>query len=106
MVDWQSSCRLLDHINAEIEDIVTSCSLLIVSIMSHGRLGALVGSDESSIPISNVIKFLTEKLPKEVPLVSYTPSINFALINIYYHHEISKHLPKNDAFRSLNIRAP
>lgn len=73
MVEWKSSAHLLSLMDGKLDDVVSSSSLLIVSIMAHGRLGSLVGSDESSLPISDVLKFLTDRLPEEIPLVSGTP---------------------------------
>ena len=56
-------------IDSSLEGIVGDCSLLIVAVMTHGYRGALRGSENSEIPINDIMFQLQNTLPKHTPLV-------------------------------------
>ena len=45
-------------------------SLLVISIMCHGKAGMLTGSGNYKVSISDILQVLRERLPSSLPLVS------------------------------------
>ena len=68
-LEWTNTAELGSMIDSSLEGIVSSCSLLIVAVMTHGYRGALRGSKNSEIPINDILFQLQHTLPKNTPLV-------------------------------------
>ena len=74
-VQWNCAHKLKVVLQRELEDIVSKgLSILVVSIMSHGRLGMLFGKNsdgkDTSIAISSLIDQMERVIPESIPLVS------------------------------------
>lgn len=79
-VKWESVNGLRKAINGDVTSVKTSCSLLIICLMSHGSLGCLHGSDDEIITIDTILKDICEELPPDIPLVGLC-FINFNQAN-------------------------
>ena len=67
---WKSALELPAILQANLPATETDCmSVLMVCVMSHGRIGTLKGSGSSIMPISNILWQLKELLPPHLPLV-------------------------------------
>ena len=75
-LEWTNTAELGSMIDSSLEGIVSSCSLLIVAVMTHGYRGALRGSENSEIPVNDILFQLQHTLPKNTPLVR---SVNSSL---------------------------
>lgn len=71
-VEWCEWDHLKKTIQGKLHDIKTSkeCSLLIVAIMSHGKMGMIYDKDDIGLPIDDIILQLHRGLPSHIPLVS------------------------------------
>ena len=74
-IQWNCAHKLEGILKRELEDIVSKgLSVLVVSIMSHGRLGLLSGKNSEGkvtmIEISYLIDQMGEVIPASIPLVS------------------------------------
>ena len=68
--EWRSEAELYDNLNNKIDELLTQgLSLLVISIMAHGRAGVLGGSNGSLITITGILSHLKDKLPEHLPLV-------------------------------------
>ena len=70
MKEWTTTFSLRQEFMDELKDCKDKLSLLLVCIMSHGRVGRIAGAENTEIPISDIIELLDNILPKKVPLVS------------------------------------
>ena len=70
-MDWSEAGELQCMIESALSGIVGNCSLLIVSLMSHGCRGVLRGSDGEEIPVNDILHQFTYTLPEYVPLVCH-----------------------------------
>ena len=52
-------------------------SLLVISIMCHGKAGMLTGSGNYKVSISDILQVLRERLPSSMPLVSCFLPLHF-----------------------------
>ena len=70
---WKSALELPAILQENLSATETDCmSVLMVCIMSHGRIGTLTGTQSSVMPISDVLWKLSELLPEHLPLVGIT----------------------------------
>lgn len=51
-------------------EILASCSLLTICMMSHGTFGTITGCDQKQIAINDILHQITQILPPHLPLVS------------------------------------
>ena len=79
-LEWTNAAELGSMIDSSLEGIVGDCSLLIVAVMTHGYRGALRGSENSEIPINDILFQLQHTLPKHTPLVR-----KFIIIHLYLY---------------------
>ena len=71
MVEWEFVTTLPHTIHETLSTIPTDAvSVVVVCIMSHGKLGALSDSAGSQIPVNYILHQLTDILPQEATLVS------------------------------------
>lgn len=68
-MEWADASELRRMIHCITSRVVDDCSLLVVSVMSHGIRGVVKGSDDSVMPINDILKQLTDSLPNHIPLV-------------------------------------
>ena len=67
---WYNTQDLITYICEHLNTFPSAnMSLLFVSIMTHGRAWILIGSDESTIQITNILHLLKRELPEHLPLV-------------------------------------
>ena len=72
-VEWESALKLPHILCEQLSGHTDQMSVLMVCIMSHGRIGTLTGSQSSVMPISDVLWKLSELLPEHLPLVCIIP---------------------------------
>ena len=72
-VMWESALKLPHILHEQLTGHTDQMSLLMVCIMSHGRIGTLTGTQSSVMPISDVLWKLSELLPEHLPLVGIIP---------------------------------
>ena len=71
MIEWDLVVTLPSVIYKAIRHLSTSTvSVVVVCIMSHGKLGALSDSAGSQIPVNYILHQLSDMLPRNVTLVS------------------------------------
>ena len=68
-MEWSEAVELHNMIESALSRIVDDCSLLIVSLMSHGSRGALADSHGNRIPVNSILHQLSVLLAQETPLV-------------------------------------
>ena len=74
-MEWSTTEELQ---NIAVGEIVTTCSLLIFSLMAHGSRGTVNGSTGESVPVNDILHQLSHTLPAELPMVNQlrTPAVN------------------------------
>ena len=90
-IEWTDALALRNIIMSETDDFINGgVSMLFIVIMTHGRVGMLIGSNNTKMPITDVLSILNEKIPSRIPLVSKiwlcwdSPSVlPFAVISSY-----------------------
>ena len=71
-IEWKSALDLRHRID---ELPSQGISLLVISIMTHGKAGMLYGCNGSHIPITDVLQIVDNKLSEQVPMVCIHSSI-------------------------------
>ena len=61
--------RQIDSLHTNITRLSAKCSLLFISVMSHGKMGALCGPDGVMLPVKDLIDQISYAIPAEIPLV-------------------------------------
>lgn len=69
-VEWELAPDLPRVIHENISHLPVITSVVIVCIMSHGKIGTLSDHDGTQLPLNVILHQLTETLPKEITLVS------------------------------------
>ena len=70
MIEWKSASNLPQTIEEELRRLPSDkLSLLVLSIMSHGKTGMIAGESNSLVQITDIISCLKQKLLPELPLV-------------------------------------
>lgn len=67
---WSTTYELMRALNNSVNAVSDDCSLLVISLMSHGRKGVICGAEDTEMEINDIWHILTHKLPETVPLVS------------------------------------
>ena len=67
---WTHTNDLQNTIFQKLMEIKDNCSFVFACIMSHGRLGQLCGSQDSSVSINTIIRLFEQHLHPRTPLVS------------------------------------
>mgnify|MGYP001800351471 CR=1 FL=1 len=78
--EWEGATDLMAIIDDAVATISTDCSLLLVSLMSHGSRGMLGASDGKSIPVNHILQRIYHSLPPYVPLVGGYSSHSFSFL--------------------------
>ena len=68
-LEWLNTVELHNLIDSSLSLIVSSCSLLLVCLMSHGSRGSVIGSEGKEKPVNDIIHQLDRLLPKSIPQV-------------------------------------
>ena len=68
--EWSTVTELEDSLHANITGLSAKCPLLFISVMSHGRMGALCGPDGVMLPVKDLIDQISRVIPAKIPLVS------------------------------------
>lgn len=69
--EWSLTTELLDSIKHLLKDLLSYCSILFISIMSHGSHGVLKGTGGSQISVNHVLEVAADILPNHLPMVSF-----------------------------------
>ena len=88
---WCSSPSLLQGtLKRKLKEIRThnDCSLLIVSVMSHGRIGMIYDGEDKGLPIDDIILQVNNGLPSHIPVVSHNNYIIYSM-KIYTEHNLA-----------------
>lgn len=56
--EWNNVLNLAATIVDCLDTITADCSLLVVCIMAHGRTGMISGTNNSEIPIDDILQFI------------------------------------------------
>lgn len=73
--EWSKVTQLEDIIHTFCKGLSPVCPLLFISVMSHGRMGALVGSDHIMLPVNDLIEKISSAITPNVKLVKPYPLI-------------------------------
>ena len=68
--EWSTVTELEDNLHTNIRGLSANCSLLFISVMSHGRMGALCGPDGVMLPVKDLLDQIKRAIPAKTPLVS------------------------------------
>lgn len=74
---WINGPDLQVHVQQILGELSANCSLLFISVMSHGRTGALCGPDGIIVPVNDLLERITKLIPTDLQLVSNHASVNF-----------------------------
>lgn len=69
--EWSSATELQKYVQNITSGLDSHCSLLIISVMSHGTMGAVCGPDGVLIPINDLIHQLSEAISPDLQLVNF-----------------------------------
>ena len=67
--EWSTVTELEDSLHTNLTGLSANCSLLFISVMSHGRMEALCGSDNIMLPVNDLIRQISLAIPANLPLV-------------------------------------
>ena len=68
--EWKDATGLMAIITDVVATLSTDCSLLLVSLISHGSTRMLGASNGESVPVNQILHRINHSLPPYVPLVS------------------------------------
>lgn len=68
-MEWKDVFIFKSNIISVLEEISKDCSLLIVCIMAHGKVGMVTGKNNTQLPISDILHVFQQFVPEPVPMV-------------------------------------
>ena len=71
LTKWDNISSLPSIITGKLESLPSTASIVMICIMSHGRVGTLSDSRGSQIPLNFILHQLSQTIPNNIPLVSW-----------------------------------
>ena len=70
-IEWTNALALRNILYSKTDELIGGgVSMFFVVIMTHRRVGMLIGNNNTKMPITDVLSMLSERIPSHIPLVS------------------------------------
>ena len=67
--EWWSTEELIDILSAQLTKWADHCSIVFISVMTHGHSGTLRGIQGSEISVNKVMGLATDSIARHIPMV-------------------------------------
>ena len=68
--EWKTSAELKEKTRTHLSEQRDRCSIVFMSIMSHGHNGVLRGTGNSAISVNSVLQLTSDIIQPQIPMVS------------------------------------